>query len=213
MIELVVLATAYFLGSIPTGYLVGLLANLDIREHGSGSTGAANVWRTVGKTAGIFVFVVDLIKGAIAVWLMQSISELESLSKALNVSTTLINSQPVHEGFIASAALLVILGHSYSCWLNFKGGKSAATGLGVLFALNWMVAFGAFGLWLVTVALWRTTSIGSMLVAIAAPILMVFTHSPSAYSVIACVGSILIIYRHRSNLSRLSQGTEVQISF
>jgi acyl phosphate:glycerol-3-phosphate acyltransferase len=213
MIELIVLAAAYFLGSIPTGYLVGLLANLDIREHGSGSTGAANVWRTVGKTAGIFVFAVDLIKGASAVWLMQSMDELATLAKPLNVSIALITSQPVHEGLIASAALLVILGHSYSCWLDFKGGKSAATGLGVLFALNWIVAFGAFGLWLATVALWRTTSIGSVFVAIAAPVLMVFTQSPAAYSLIACIGSILIIYRHRSNLNRLSQGTEVQISF
>jgi acyl phosphate:glycerol-3-phosphate acyltransferase len=209
----ILLVVAYFGGSLPTGYLVGRLANIDIREAGSGSTGAANVWRTVGKIEGFFVFAVDLIKGTGCVFLMQSISKLEVLAKTLNVNSALTHSEPAQEWFVVGAALLVILGHSYSCWLGFKGGKSAATGLGVLLALNWLVACGAFGLWLVTVVLWRTTSISSILVAIAAPILMIFTHSPPAYSWIASAGSLVIIHRHRSNLERLRQGTELQISF
>lgn len=189
--ELSLLILAYFIGSIPTGYLVGQNAGIDIREHGSGSTGAANVWRTIGKGQGIFVFAVDLLKGVATMLLMQL----------------------QNEWIVVSSALLVIVGHSYSCWIDFKGGKSVATGLGILLALNWNVALGAFGLWLGTVVMWRTTSISSLLAAIAAPSLMLLSQSPFAYKLMVCVGSLLILYRHRSNLDRLWHGQEQKISF
>ena len=118
-----------------------------------------------------------------------------------------------HEWIVVSAGLLVILGHSYSCWIDFKGGKSVATGLGILLALNWSVALGVFGLWLGTVVMWRTTSISSLFAAIAASSLMLFTQSPFAYKLMVCVGSLLILYRHRSNLDRLWHGTEQKINF
>ncbi|NJN38577.1 MAG: glycerol-3-phosphate 1-O-acyltransferase PlsY [Acaryochloridaceae cyanobacterium CSU_3_4] len=213
MMEIILLVIAYFLGSIPTGYLVGRRANIDILKQGSGSTGAANVWRIIGKVEGSFVFTIDFIKGFTAILLMQSVNELKIISKISDISSVMINFQALHEWFVVGAAFLVTLGHSYSCWINFKGGKSAATGLGVLLVLNWMVALGAFGLWLATVVMWRTTSISSMLVAIAIPILMIFTHSPSTYTFITFVLSILVIYRHRSNLDRLRQGTEPKITF
>jgi glycerol-3-phosphate acyltransferase PlsY len=211
--ELGLLILAYFIGSIPTGYLVCRSAGLDIREHGSGSTGAANVWRTIGKDKGLFVFGVDLIKGAITILLIQSISEIKTTSNSLFLNSFETNIQPLNEWFVVCSALLVILGHSYSCWINFKGGKSVATGLGILLALNWSVGLGAFSLWLATVAIWRTTSIGSILATIAASSLMLCTHSPFAYKFMVCVGSLLVIYRHRSNLDRLWHGTERKINF
>jgi acyl phosphate:glycerol-3-phosphate acyltransferase len=207
--EFVLLAVAYLLGSIPTGCLVSRGANLDIREHGSGSTGAANVWRTIGKAEGAFVFGVDLIKGSAAMWLMQSVYS-ESINPP-GLSSYRLGFPSCHELVVIGAACLVILGHSYSCWIGFRGGKSAATGLGVLLMLNWMVAFSVLSLWVVTVLVWRTTSIGSITVAIAAPILMTFVQTPSAYSWIVWVGSMFILYRHRSNLDRLCRGTEPQI--
>jgi glycerol-3-phosphate acyltransferase PlsY len=211
--ELGLLILAYFIGSIPTGYLVGRSAGIDIREHGSGSTGAANVWRTIGKDKGLFVFGVDLIKGATTILLIQSANELKSIANALLPNSFEMNTQLHNEWIVVSSALLVLLGHSYSCWIDFKGGKSVATGLGILLALNWSVALGAFGLWLGTVIMWRTTSISSLLAAIAASSLMLFTQSPFAYKLMVCVGSILILYRHRSNLDRLWHGTEQKINF
>jgi len=211
--EFGLLILAYFIGSIPTGYLVGRIAGIDIREHGSGSTGAANVWRTIGKDKGIFVFGFDLIKGAATIFLIQSVGELINISNLWLLNNFEMNIQTWNEWLVVSAALLVILGHSYSCWIDFNGGKSVATGLGILLALNWIVALGAFGLWLATVAMWRTTSISSLMAAIAAPILMFLTYSPFAYKLIVCIGSFLIIYRHRSNLARLWHGTELKINF
>jgi acyl phosphate:glycerol-3-phosphate acyltransferase len=209
--EFVLLAVAYLLGSIPTGYLVGRVANLDIRKHGSGSTGAANVWRTIGKISGAFVFIVDLIKGSVAIWLMQSIQHLEAINPS-DVNHYILDLPSFQELLFIGVAFLVVLGHSYSCWIGFRGGKSAATGLGVLLMLNWVAAFGLFSLWLVIVLVWRTTSISSIIVAIAAPILMTFVQAPSAYSWIVWSGSIFILYRHRSNLDRLFRGTEPQIN-
>lgn len=211
--ELGLLILAYFIGSIPTGYLVGRSAGVDIRKHGSGSTGAANVWRTIGKDKGLFVFGVDLIKGAISILLIQSARELKPLANTFLTNSFEMNMQLQHEWIVVSAGLLVILGHSYSCWIDFKGGKSVATGLGILLALNWSVALGVFGLWLGTVVMWRTTSISSLFAAIAASSLMLFTQSPFAYKLMVCVGSLLILYRHRSNLDRLWHGTEQKINF
>jgi acyl phosphate:glycerol-3-phosphate acyltransferase len=192
------LIVAYFLGSIPTGYLVGRMAGIDIREHGSGSTGATNVWRIVGRAAGISVFAVDLGKGLAAVFLMQVIQAELSL-ESLN-------------WFMVGAAMMALLGHSCSVWIGFKGGKSVATGLGVLLALNWAVAISAFGVWLATMAIWRTVSISSILAGIAAPVFMLLWRSPLPYSLLAIVGGSFVVWRHRSNIKRLIQGTELSIN-
>jgi acyl phosphate:glycerol-3-phosphate acyltransferase len=189
------LIVAYFLGSIPTGYLVGRLTGIDIREHGSGSTGATNVWRIVGKGAGITVFAVDLGKGLAAVLLMQA----TQAGQATEYITW----------FMVGAAMMALLGHSCSVWIGFKGGKSVATGLGVLLALNWAVALSAFGVWLATMAIWRTVSISSILAGIAAPIFMLLWRSPLPYSLLAIVGGSFVVWRHRSNIQRLLQGKEL----
>lgn len=195
LVVLGLLVAAYFLGAIPTGYILGRMAGLDIRECGSGSTGATNVWRNVGKVAGITVFAIDLLKGLIAVLLMRSLLGAEF-------------SNYLQQLLVVTAAMLALLGHTRSIWLGFKGGKAVASGLGVLLGLNWLVAIAAFGLWLSTMAIWRTVSISSILAAIAAPILMVLTQSPFPFSIFTLIAGSYVVWLHRSNIERLRQGTE-----
>ncbi|MFN9861385.1 MAG: glycerol-3-phosphate 1-O-acyltransferase PlsY [Pseudanabaena sp.] len=198
------LALAYLLGSFPTGYLVGRIAGIDIREHGSGSTGATNVWRNVGKLAGISVFAVDFAKGAIAIYVMQQANWLlSSLGLTANIAIEHLSL------FVIGAGMLALIGHSRPIWLGFKGGKSVATGVGVLFMLNWTVAIAAFSVWLVTMAIWRTVSISSISAATAAPILMWTLQGNIAYSCFVTVGCIFVIWLHRSNIERIINGTEL----
>ena len=198
------LAIAYLLGSFPTGYLVGRIAGIDIREHGSGSTGATNVWRNVGKLAGISVFAVDFAKGAIAIYVMQQANWLlSSLGLIANIAIEHLSL------FVIGAGMLALIGHSRPIWLGFKGGKSVATGVGVLFMLNWTVAIAAFSVWLVTMAIWRTVSISSISAATAAPILMWTLQGNIAYSCFVTVGCIFVIWLHRSNIERILNGTEL----
>lgn len=198
------LALAYLLGSFPTGYLVGRIAGIDIREHGSGSTGATNVWRNVGKLAGISVFAVDFAKGAIAIYVMQQANWLlSSLGLIANIAIEHLSL------FVIGAGMLALIGHSRPIWLGFKGGKSVATGVGVLFMLNWTVAIAAFSVWLVTMAIWRTVSISSISAATAAPILMWALQGNIAYSCFVTVGCIFVIWLHRSNIERILNGTEL----
>jgi glycerol-3-phosphate acyltransferase PlsY len=197
------LPIAYLLGSFPTGYLVGRIAGLDIREHGSGSTGATNVWRNVGKFAGISVFAIDFAKGAIAIYLMQQANWLQT---ALGLATTNIPNLSI---FVIGAGMLALIGHSRPVWLGFKGGKSVATGVGILFVLNWVVAIAALSFWLVTMAIWRTVSISSIAAAAIAPILMWTLQSNVIYSGFVTVGCAFVIWLHRSNIERLLNGTEL----
>jgi len=201
------LAIAYLLGSFPTGYLVGRMAGIDIRELGSGSTGATNVWRNVGKFAGITVFVTDFAKGAIAIYMMQSANSLQAL-----LAPTLGDARsPITNNlslFVIGAGMLALIGHSRPVWLGFKGGKSVATGVGILFMLNWMVAIAAFGVWLVTMAIWRTVSISSIAAAAVAPVFMWTLQGDIIYSSFVTVGCIFIIWLHRSNIERILNGTE-----
>jgi len=131
------LLVAYLLGSLPTGYLAGrLLKNIDIREHGSKSTGATNVLRTVGKWPALAVLLIDAFKGALAVLLARWLYALPT------VTATLPGNLDATDGVAWAAAiagLAALLGHSKSIWLGFSGGKSVATGLGVLLALSWQV--------------------------------------------------------------------------
>ncbi len=197
------LAIAYFLGSFPTGYLVGRIAGIDIREHGSGSTGATNVWRNVGKLAGISVFITDFAKGAIAIYLMQQANWLiKSLGLTASIAVDHLSL------FVIGAGMLALIGHSRPVWLGFKGGKSVATGVGILFMLNWTVAIAAFGVWLVTMAIWRTVSLSSIAAATAAPMLMWTLQTNVIYSSFVTVGCIFVIWLHRSNIERLLNGTE-----
>jgi glycerol-3-phosphate acyltransferase PlsY len=179
------------------------LAGLDIREHGSGSTGATNVWRNVGKFAGISVFAIDFAKGAIAIYLMQQANWLQT---NLGIGTTNIANLSI---FVIAAGMLALIGHSRPVWLGFKGGKSVATGVGILFMLNWTVAIAAFGFWLATMAIWRTVSISSIAASAIAPILMWTLQTNIIYSSFVTVGCAFVIWLHRSNIERLLNGTEL----
>ncbi|MDV3350082.1 glycerol-3-phosphate 1-O-acyltransferase [Leptolyngbyaceae cyanobacterium CCMR0082] len=194
------LVLAYLLGSLPTGYVVAkLLKGIDIREHGSGNTGATNVFRVVGKQAGITVLVIDLLKGLTAVLIARFV--MAQFGDSLTLSTWIQT----------LAGLLAILGHSRSVWLNFTGGKSAATGLGVILALAWPVGLGTAAVFGLVFGLSRTVSLGSISAATAAPILMFLTGQPLPFILLVLLGGIYVIIRHRSNISRLLAGTEPKL--
>ncbi|MFZ4667116.1 MAG: glycerol-3-phosphate 1-O-acyltransferase PlsY [Prochlorotrichaceae cyanobacterium] len=191
---------AYLLGSFPTGYLlVRSLKGLDIRTLGSGSTGATNVLRVAGKVPAAIVFGVDLAKGVAAVLLSGTIAQ----SSGLDADWI--------PAIQCGGGLLALLGHSKPLWLKFKGGKSVATGLGVLFALNWVIALGALGCFGLTLGAFRMVSLGSIVAAIAGNALMWTTGQPLAYKIFAFLGGSYVIWLHKSNIQRLRSGTEPRI--
>jgi glycerol-3-phosphate acyltransferase PlsY len=194
---------AYLLGSIPTGYLAGLyLKGIDIRECGSGSTGATNVLRVIGKAAAIAVLVIDIFKGAIAV-------------AAVKLSYFYVSPDFLpwqwKNWLVVGAALAVVLGHSKSIWLNFTGGKSAATSLGVLLVINPVVALATLGIFLGVLAISGIVSLSSLSGAIAVNIFMVLLNQPLPYILFAIVAGIYVIIRHTSNIQRLMAGTEPRL--
>ncbi|QQE64597.1 acyl-phosphate glycerol 3-phosphate acyltransferase [Leptolyngbya sp. BL0902] len=205
-----ILGLAYLLGSFPTGFLlVKALKGIDIRDYGSGGTGATNVLRTVGKGPALIVFVVDLLKGSAAVWMAQWAFPL--LLAHWGESSSVVFSPGFQPWVDMLAGLMALLGHSRSVWLGFTGGKSVASGLGVLLAMAWPVALGALGVFGLTLALSRIVSLGSMLAALAAILLMILTQQPLAYTLLALLGGGYVILRHRGNIQRLLAGTEPRI--
>lgn len=197
---------AYLLGSIPTGFLLAkTLRGIDIREHGSGNTGATNVFRVMGKGAGIAALAIDLSKGIAAVLLMRWIVTHSTLFNATLSET--ISDQAAAWAYVLAAALAV-LGHSKSVWLGFTGGKSAATGLGVLLALTWPVGLSVVSVFGVAVGISRTVSVGSIAAAMSVVVFMWLTGQPIAYVWLAIAGGLYIVLRHRSNIVRLLEGTE-----
>jgi len=186
-----VLIFSYLLGSVPIGFIAGsYLRGIDIRQHGSGNIGTTNVFRILGAGPGLFVFAGDLAKGIIPVLLGKEIS---------GSSLALL------------AGLAAIVGHNWSIFLRFKGGRGVATGAGVILALSPVVILIAFSLWAVTVLLSRYVSLGSILATISVPLLMFWFHQPRPYIVFGSILAILIVYRHRPNIKRLLNGTEAKI--
>jgi glycerol-3-phosphate acyltransferase PlsY len=202
------LGVAYLLGSIPTGYLAGkLLRGIDIREHGSKSTGATNVFRVLGTKPAIAVLSVDVLKGVLAIAVVRL-----ALSQATVVSLgPSINLDQWQAWIITLAALIAILGHSKSVWIGFTGGKSAATGLGVFLGMSWMVGLGALITFCLVLTLFRFVSLSSMSAALMGILLMVVFRQPLPYQLMACIGGAYVILRHRDNIQRLLAGTEPKI--
>jgi glycerol-3-phosphate acyltransferase PlsY len=202
------LAVAYLFGSTPTGYLAGkLLKGIDIREHGSQSTGATNVLRTLGKWPALVVLLVDVLKGAAAIvfagWFYPWLSSVTSPA-GLDLPT-------LTPWAVCLAGLAALLGHSRSIWLNFTGGKSAATGLGVLLAMSWPVGLGAVVVFGAVLAACRMVSLGSILAAVTAIILVCVLEQPLAYRLLVIAGGIYVIVLHRANIARLMAGTEPRL--
>jgi len=205
------LAVAYLFGSTPTGYLAGkLLKGIDIREHGSKSTGATNVLRTLGKWPALVVLVVDVLKGVAAIvfarWFYPWISTLPSVTPpaAFDLETWV-------PWAVCLAGLAALLGHGRSIWLNFTGGKSAATGLGVLLAIAWPVGAGAAAVFGLVLAIFRIVSLSSMLAALTAIMLICILEQPLASRLLVIAGSLYVLLRHWTNIQRLLAGTEPRL--
>jgi glycerol-3-phosphate acyltransferase PlsY len=202
MVTLVtVLIGSYFLGSIPFGYLAGRLAGIDIRKAGSGNVGATNVVRVLGKRYGYPVFALDFLKGFGAV----KISMLMAPGRPPEWNSSEI------VGILA--AMSSILGHLYPPWLKFKGGKGVATSAGALLALTPVATLIGVAIWIIVFWLTRYVSLASITATVVLPIVILVVsprdqnnRKPLVYSS-ACVAAV-VIWRHRSNLSRLMRGTE-----
>jgi acyl phosphate:glycerol-3-phosphate acyltransferase len=198
---------AYLLGSLPTGYLAGrLLQGIDIREHGSGSTGATNVLRTLGKLPGSVVLLIDVLKGVSAVSLVLLAMRLGMIFPVSEASL-----EENRSLLVVGTAAMAILGHSKSVWLRWKGGKSVATGLGVLLAMNWQVALLTLGVFGISIGITRIVSISSIFGALTVAVLMFLYHQPTAYTVFTAIGGAYVIWLHRTNIQRLLAGNEPQL--
>jgi acyl phosphate:glycerol-3-phosphate acyltransferase len=196
------LLIAYLLGSVPTGYLVAKARGVDIRTVGSGNIGATNVFRILGKAAGIFVLLADAAKGWVAVSLVAS---LVSGLFCPEVGET------AQEWFRLCAGVAAILGHNYTCWLHFKGGKGIATSAGVLVALVPVPLLIILAVWIVVFAFSRYVSLASICAAVALPwAVWVFEGSRTMIVVTGALAA-LAIYKHKANIQRLLNGTENRI--
>lgn len=179
-------------GSIPSGlWIVQALHGIDIRNYGSKNIGTTNVFRTVGPKTAVMVLLADAFKGIVAVWL---------------VSTYFHN--PVLDVVTALGALL---GHNYSVFLGFKGGKGVATALGLLVFLMPKAAPCSFGVWLVLVLATRYVSLGSIVAAIVTPFLAWYMEYPLAYVIFSAIAAFFVVLRHKENIQRLLSGTESKI--
>jgi len=197
MIEVVIFVLiAYFIGSIPTGYIVVKLAKgEDIRTIGSGSTGATNVKRVMGKKWFFIVLLLDAFKGALPV----------ILAKFFASTFTQIGLIPV------LSAIAVILGHSKSIFLKFSGGKSVASGVGTILALNWAIGLLIAVIWGCITYFSRYVSLGSIIALCISPILMFVFNQPAAYIFYCLLGAVYITYLHRENIKRLIKGEENKV--
>jgi glycerol-3-phosphate acyltransferase PlsY len=203
MLPVLLLIAAYLLGSIPFGYLlVRAKVGADVRETGSGGTGATNVTRRAGKSAGALTLLLDALKGALAVWLARRF-----LTNDFEVNW-----------FVGAAAILVVLGHCFPVWLGFRGGKGVATGLGAFLALSPLAVACVAPIFVLVVALTRYVSLGSITAAALFPLCLWLTGayvrpfanlSPPVASSMSVAA--LIIFMHRANILRLMRGTESKL--
>lgn len=200
MLLLVIVLVGYLLGSIPSGYLVARSRGVDIRKHGSGNIGATNVFRTLGRNWGIFVFVCDALKGLFAVM----------LGREIHVSNQyVVHSISPWAGI--AGAIACILGHNFPVWLKFKGGKGVATSLGVIFGLVPFAATIAFALWAAILFASGYVSLASIIGAISVPVTVALTARASdriPLLIFTCLAALLIVLRHKANIKRLLNGTE-----
>lgn len=207
---IVTVLAAYLLGSIPTGYLVARARGVDIRASGSGNIGATNAFRVLGKPAGIFVLVTDGMKGYCAcTWLIDLVMHLGIAGAD--------HSEDLARNLSLAAGITVILGHNYTCWLKFKGGKGVATTAAVLAGWTLPGFFIALVTWLIVAAVSRYVSLASMAAGISLPFAVWFTETSwhtkhdLPLTIICALLGTLAIYKHKANIRRLLDGTESRI--
>jgi glycerol-3-phosphate acyltransferase PlsY len=201
MVQLIVsIVITYFIGAIPTAYIFGrLLKGIDIREHGSGNVGATNAFRVLGKVPGILVLLIDIVKGIVPTTLIANIF-----------------------GFTDPLALVIIgvvavAAHNWTVFLNFKGGKGIATSLGVLIGLTIQlpglrpVLFIVIMTWIIVFLVFGYVSLASLFAAVVLPSCMVLVDAPFVLKVMSIVLCLFIVFRHRSNITRLLQGKENRV--
>jgi glycerol-3-phosphate acyltransferase PlsY len=197
----VTVLVSYLLGSVPNGYIAGKITGVDVRQHGSGNIGATNVLRVVGKRWGFAVFFADALKGFVAV----------------RVALLLVQRTPgaadYSEFYAILAAAACVCGHSFPVWLKFKGGKGVATSAGAIFGVMPIAAITIFLVWLLIFQTTRYVSVASVIAAIALPVtIAVLIRMGKTQGVVLFYFSVamtaLVVWRHRSNLVRLRNGTE-----
>ena len=192
MLSIVLGATmAYLLGSIPSGLWIGRkFFQIDIRQHGSGNLGATNSFRILGKKAGMIVLLMDLLKGSISVLLLKQM-DLHGISPLI-------------------IALYAVIGHTYPLFANFKGGKAVATFAGVILAYQPVLFLIGLGIFILTLAISKMVSFTSML-TISLGVLVSLYFQDMVLTTIALFADIFIIYRHRTNIQRILNGTEAKV--
>ena len=193
---------AYLLGSIPTGFLVAKARGFDIRTVGSGNIGATNVFRILGKPAGIFVLLTDAAKGWMAVFVV---------AKLMSAWFYPAAGSTAREWFAICAGVAAILGHNYTCWLYFKGGKGIATSAGVLGALVPGPFLIILSVWIIIFALTRYVSLASISAAFTLPFAAWAVGDSLTIIFVAAALTALAIYKHKANIKRLIDGTEGKI--
>ncbi len=210
---LLVAVLAYLLGSIPTGFLVAKAKGVDIRTAGSGNIGATNVFRILGKPAGICVLLVDALKGFAAVVLVWNYyPELNDLLP--RVFPLESSARPeVRLNYSILAGVCAVIGHNYTCWLGFKGGKGIATSAGVYVALAPLAVSTALGAWIIVFVASRYVSLASIAAAIALPTVVWFTKDSLCLGLVTTALGTLAIYKHKANIQRLIAGTENRVNF
>jgi len=198
----IVAFVAYLFGSIPTGFLVAKAKGIDIRTVGSKNMGATNVFRTLGKGPGIFVLLADALKGYVAVaWVADALLRIFGFGNPDPQTTHLI------------AAIAAVLGHNYTCWLWFKGGKGIATTAGVYFALAPLSVSIALGVWIILFVTTRYVSLASIAAAATLAVAVWLTQSSILLSIVTTALCAMAIFKHKANIQRLLAGTENRINF
>jgi glycerol-3-phosphate acyltransferase PlsY len=217
---------AFLCGSIPFGLIFGKIKGIDIREHGSGNIGATNVWRVLGKSFGIPCFLLDVLKGLIPTIIGISLIQFAGMKNPM-IQTALASHAEIHPMLTAQifqvlTGLCAILGHNYSPWVRFKGGKGIATSAGVLIALMPAAIVILILLWVIVFGISRYVSLASIVAAGALPFLTLWgsyyhgkiadgTWNKPLFAFSVLIG-VLAIYKHRSNIQRLRAGTENRFS-
>ena len=194
--NLLILFLGYLFGSFPSGYLAGRITKgVDIRSLGSGSTGATNVLRHIGKRAAIAVFLIDVFKGVLSILLAKYFLLNDSWQVAIGLST--------------------LIGHIWPVWLNWRGGKAVATGLGIFLGLSLQVGLATLGIFFLMITLFRIVSLASISAALTLPLIMFLSFQESSvsipYLIVSLLAMTLVVWRHRENIARLIKGKEPKI--